>query len=105
MAHKYTGCYPIIHPKLLFIERSIPCCETDTSKCKADIVVDCSPFPAVSLWPPESPSLPSDSGDAADPPVAAGELSEALVAPSHCRASAQHNENRIENYINITYIH
>lgn len=61
----------------------------------ADIVANFSPFSAVSQWPPKLPSLPSTSGGAADPPpppAAAAELSEVLVAPSHCHSSAQHSE-------------
>lgn len=48
-----------------------------------------SPFLAASLWPPTSPSLPSDSGGAAAfPPAVAAGFSAALRVPSRCHFSA-----------------
>ncbi len=69
-----------------------------------DILDDCSPCPALSLWPPKLPSLPRGSGGAADPPAAAGGFSEVLAAPSHCHSSAQHTrkKDRTVNYMNTT---
>lgn len=55
--------------------------------CPAPVGKHFLPFPSVSLWPPKSPSFLSSPGGAADPPAAA-ELSEVLIAFSHCHSSA-----------------
>lgn len=67
-----------------------------------DFKANCSPFPAVSLWPPNLPSLLSDSGVAADPSAAADELSEVLGAPSHCHSPAYTLVSFIGNTLQYT---